>query len=88
MGIFIYANGTSFVGKFVFLAKGFFMKGVNYITDEKNRKKAVVIEIKTIENHQEAVEDLLDTIIAEARKEEPKRNWEDVKKSLKKKGKL
>ena len=64
------------------------MKGVNFITDDKNRRTAVIIELKTIEQHQEAVEDLLDVIVAESRKDEPKRSWEDVKKSLKKKGKL
>lgn len=64
------------------------MKGVSYITDGKNRKKAVVIDIKLIETNEEAVQDLLDVIIAEARKEEPKKSWEEVKKSLKRKGKL
>ncbi len=64
------------------------MKGVNFITDDKNRKKAVIIDLKTIEHHQEEVEDLLDVIIAESRKDEPKRSWDDVKRSLKKKGKL
>lgn len=63
------------------------MKGVNFITDDKNRKKAVVIELKTIEDHQEDVEDLLDAIVAESRKDETKRSWGDVKKSLKKKSK-
>jgi predicted DNA-binding protein len=64
------------------------MKGVSYLTDEKNRKKAVVIELKAIEQHPEEIEDLLDTIVAEARKDESKRSWDDVKKGLKKKGKL
>jgi hypothetical protein len=64
------------------------MKGVNFITDEHNRKTAVIIKLKTIEQHQEEIEDLLDVIIAESRKDEPKRGWDDVKKSLKKKGKL
>ena len=64
------------------------MKGVNFITDDKNRRTAVIIELKTIERHQEDVEDFLDVIIAESRKDEPKRSWEDVKNSLKKKGKL
>jgi len=64
------------------------MKGVNFITDEKNRRKAVIIDIKTIEEHQEDVEDFLDVIVAESRKDESKRSWDDVKKSLKKKGKL
>lgn len=64
------------------------MKGVNFITDDKNRRTAVIIDLKTIEQHQEEVEDLLDVIVAESRKEEPKRSWDDVKKSLRKKGKL
>jgi len=64
------------------------MKGVDFITDDKNRRKAVIIEIKTIERHPEEVEDLIDIIVAESRRDEPKRSWEDVKKSLRKKGKL
>jgi len=64
------------------------MKGVNFITDDKNRRTAVIIELKTKEQHQEDVADLLDVIVAESRKDETKRSWEEVKKSLKKKGKL
>ena len=64
------------------------MKGVDFITDDKNRRKAVIIEIKTIERHPEEVEDLIDVIVAESRRDEPKRRWDDVKKSLRKKGKL
>jgi len=64
------------------------MKGLRFITDDKNRKQAVVIELKTIEQHPEEVEDFIDIVIAESRKDEAKRNWDDVKKSLKKKGKL
>jgi hypothetical protein len=44
-----------------------------------------VISLKIIEERQEELEDLLDSIIAEARKEEPKREWKDVKATLKKK---
>jgi hypothetical protein len=65
-----------------------FMKGVNFVTDNNNRRTAVIIDLKTIEKHSEDVEDFLDGIIAESRKDEPKRSWEDVKKSLKNKGKL
>ncbi len=60
------------------------MKGVSFITDDKNRKKAIIIELKTIEHHQEEIEDMFDVIVAESRKDEPKRSWDDVKKSLKK----
>ena len=58
------------------------MKGVSYITDSENRRKAVVIDIDTIAKHPEEVEDLLDTIVAASRRNEPKRDWEDVKKEL------
>lgn len=64
------------------------MKGVSYITDDKKRRKAVVIDLKTLEKYDEKIEDLLDSIIAESRKDEPSSSWEDVKKRLKKKGKL
>lgn len=64
------------------------MKGVSYITDEKNRKKAVVIDIKTLEKYDDQIGDLLDVIIAESRRDEPTIRWEDLKKRLKKKGKL
>ena len=72
----------------VFLIKIEIMKGVSYLTDDKNNRKAVVIELKTIEAYQEDLEDLLDGIIAESRRDEPKVSWEEVKKNLKKKGKL
>jgi hypothetical protein len=64
------------------------MKGVNFITDDKNRKKAVVISLKTIEARQQELEDLLGSVIAEAHKDEPKKDWKDVKAAFKKKGKL
>ena len=64
------------------------MKGVRYITDSKNRKKSVVIDLKTIEKYDENIEDLFDVIIAESRKDETSVSWDDVKKKLKSKGKL
>lgn len=64
------------------------MKGISYITDEKSRKKAVVIDLKTLEKYDNQIEDLLDSIIAESRAEEPTVSWTTVKKRLKKKGKL
>ena len=64
------------------------MKGISYITDGHNKKKAVVIDLKTIENNQDAIEDLLDIIVAESRKDEPTVSWDDMIKKLHKKGKL
>lgn len=64
------------------------MKGVSYITNNKNKKTAVVIDLKTLKKYDEQLEDLFDAIIAESRAEEPSASWEAVKKKLKKKGKL
>ena len=64
------------------------MKGVSYITNNKNRKTAVVIDLKTLKKYNEQLEDLFDAIIAESRAEEPSVSWEMVKKTLRKKGKL
>lgn len=64
------------------------MKGISYITNKKNKKTAVVIDLKTLHKFEEQIEDLFDVIIAESRVEEPSVSWENVKKNLKKKGKL
>ncbi len=64
------------------------MKGISYITDEKNKKKAVVIDLKTIEQNDEDVHEFIDVLVAESRKQDVKISWEDAKKILKKKGKL
>ena len=48
------------------------MKGISFVTNEKNEKIAVQIDLKAIEKHHEAIEDLLDGIIAESRKDEEK----------------
>ena len=64
------------------------MKGVSYVTNEKNETIAVQIELKAIEKHQEAIEDLLDGIIAESRMDEEKTPLSKVITNLKKAGKL
>lgn len=64
------------------------MKGISYLTDENNRRTAVVIDLKTIERYPDEVEDLLDGIIAESRKHEEKVPLDAVIKNLKKSGKL
>ena len=61
------------------------MKGVTYITNKKNQKTAVVIDLKTLKKYDEQLEDLFDMIIAESRAEEPSVSWEMVKNKLKKK---
>ncbi len=64
------------------------MKGVSYITDDQNIKKAVVIELTTLERYSNELEDLLDGLIAESRKNDEKVPLQDVIGNLKKSGKL
>lgn len=64
------------------------MKGVSFVTNEKNEKIAVQIDLKTIANYQEELEDLLDGILAESRKDEEVVLLKKVISDLKKSGKL
>jgi len=64
------------------------MKGISYITDDKNHKKAVVIDLKAIEDREEEVHEFIDVLIAESRKGDEQISWEEAKRHLKKKGKL
>jgi len=64
------------------------MKGVNYVTDASNKKVAVQIDLKLLEKYDEEIEDLINGIIAESRKDEERKPLNEVIKGLKKKSKL
>ena len=64
------------------------MKGISYITDDNNQKKAVVIELKNIDKNEEKIHEFIDVLVAESRKNDKPVDWEVDKKLLKKKGKL
>ena len=61
------------------------MEGINYVTDDKNKKVAVQIDLI---KHRELREDIQDILVAESRKDEETVPWEQVKKDLEKEGKL
>ena len=61
------------------------MKGIHYVTDDKNNKVAVQIDLK---QYGELWEDIQDILIAESRKNEETVSWEKVKEDLQKAGKL
>ena len=63
------------------------MKGINYVTDEKNRKVAVQINLNLLDNYQQKLEDLLDIIVAESRKDDDEITIEEVEKRMNKKSK-
>jgi len=64
------------------------MKGVSFVTNDKNEKVAVQIDLKVLGKHQEEIEDILDVLVAESRKDDEDINWSAAKKELKKAGKL
>lgn len=61
------------------------MKGVSYITDEKNTRIAVVIDL---DRYGELWEDFYDFLTASKRKNESKSSLDSVIKKLKRSGKL
>lgn len=61
------------------------VEGINYVTDDKNERVAVQIDLR---KHGEMWEDFYDSLIAEMRKDEEKVPLEDVIRDLKTKGKL
>jgi hypothetical protein len=54
------------------------VKGISFITDGHNKKKAVVIDYNLFKSNSEELEDMLDIIIAEARQEEKSIPFEKV----------
>jgi hypothetical protein len=64
------------------------MKGVSFVTDDTNRKVAVQIDLETLKQYGEDVEDLLDGIIATMRSEEETVPLDEVVENLRKQGKI
>jgi hypothetical protein len=64
------------------------MKGVTFITDETHNKRFVQIDLERLEKHQNEIEDLLDLIISESRKNDEEISWDELKTQLKSEGKL
>ena len=61
------------------------MKGIQYLTNERGERTAVVIDLK---RYKDLWEDFQDAIIAKMREKEPKVPIEEVEKRLKAQGKL
>jgi hypothetical protein len=73
---------------FVELIKTPSMKGITIIHDETNNKRFVQIDTRYLNEHPDEVEEMLDAIVAEMRKDEETVDWKTVKEELRKKGKL
>ena len=61
------------------------MKGINFVTNDENRKVAVLIDLK---EHGDLWEDFYDGLIAEQRKDDGLISLEQLKQELLNEGKL
>ncbi len=64
------------------------MKGVRFLTNDQNKRVAVQIDLEHLEKFQGEMEDLLDAIITESRKDDDEVSWKSVKERLKAEGKI
>ena len=55
------------------------IKGVQYVSDDTGKKTGVLIDLR---RHRRLWEDIYDTLVAETRKDEPRADWEQVKKRI------
>lgn len=62
------------------------MEGIRYITDENTKKRYVQIDVTQFDI--EYIEDLIDSLVADARKDEPSEPIENVIAELETKGNL
>jgi len=61
------------------------MKGIQFLTDENGKPTSVLIDLKT---HGGLWEDFYDAVVANDRKHEPHESFEEVRKRLRKIGKI
>ncbi|MFZ5994434.1 MAG: hypothetical protein ACOYU4_05570 [Thermodesulfobacteriota bacterium] len=61
------------------------MKGIQFVTNEKGEKTAVLIDLK---RHRNLWEDFYDSLLVAQRANEPRESLEAVKKRLRNQGKL
>lgn len=63
------------------------MKGINILYDAKGKKRQVQIDVSVIEKNPELVEDILDVIVCESRRNEPTITLADFRRDLAKRKK-
>jgi hypothetical protein len=73
------ANGIAASFSVVYSSVEVRMKGIEFLTDEKGERKAVVIDLA---EHGELWEDVYDTFLAEERSGEPRESLSEVREKL------
>lgn len=64
------------------------IKGVSVLYDETRKRRFVQIDMELIERDRERIEEMLDMIVAESRRNDEMVPWKKAKAMLKKAGKL
>jgi hypothetical protein len=64
------------------------MKGVTIIEDKTKKRRYMQIDLKAVKDEREWIQDLVDVMIAESRKDEKRVPWTTIKARLKKEGRL
>jgi len=59
------------------------MKGISVIHDETKKKRYVQIDLELIGTKRDAIDDFLDLLLIESRKDEPTVPFEEVEKQIK-----
>jgi len=58
------------------------MNEISYTTDEANNRKSLVIDLKAFEKHSEEIQEFIDVLSADFRKNDESVSWEDAKFSI------
>lgn len=64
------------------------MKGIEILYDDTGKERMIQIDLNAVDKENQAIEDLIDIVMAEATKDEERYSLEEVKAILKKEGKL
>lgn len=64
------------------------MKGVQFVTNENNEQIAVQIDLETLEQRQDELEDFMDGLLAQLREPDESISWSAAKSELRQSGKM
>jgi hypothetical protein len=64
------------------------MKGVTIIEDKAKKRRYMQIDMQAVKNDQEWIQDLVDVLIAESRRDQKRIPWSVIKEELKREGRL
>lgn len=64
------------------------MKGVTIIEDKAKKRRYMQIDMKAVKDDREWIQDLVDVLIAESRRDQKRIPWSVIKEELKREGRL